>query len=368
MRWLRPPSLGWGLPLAGGLALRLGMLKQLFEVSGDSLIYGALAKTLLDGRYGLEMAGTTIYPTLIRLPGYPLFLALCFRFLGMEDYFRATMPQIALELLGCLLLADFAGRIAPPHLKRGARLATLWLACLCPFTASYAVVPLTEAPTLFSLALAMWAMARFRDRPGWATALLHFRRHLCRAAAARWRAGSVAFVPALAIAVGRRQTAPAANTRAFKLVAIGLVCTLLALAPFAAWTLRNWRVFHVVEPLAPRYAVDPGESSNPGWQRWVKTWCLDFTSTYKVYWKVPGDPLDISRCPAAPSTRLHSTRRLPQSSLTTTTGPRQLYRPISTRALPRWPRSGSPPIPCAITLFCPSAAWPTWLCGLALKT
>ncbi len=292
-------ALGWGLPLAGGLALRLGMLKQLFNVSGDSLIYGALGKTLLDGRYGLEMVGTTIFPTLIRLPGYPLYLALCFRFLGMEDYFRATMPQILFELLGCVLLADFAGSIAPPHLKRGARLATLWIACLCPFTASFAVVPLTEALTLFSLALALWAMARFCDRPGWATALA-FTFGVTYAALLRPDGvlAAVAFVPALAIAVGRRQTAPAANTRAFKLVAIGLVCTLLALAPFAAWTLRNWRVFHVVEPLAPRYAVDPGQSSNPGWQRWIKTWCLDFTCTYNVYWEVPGDPLDISLLPA----------------------------------------------------------------------
>jgi hypothetical protein len=78
---------------------------------------------------------------------------------------------------------------------------------------------------------------------------------------------------------------------------MAVVCVLLALVPFAAWTARNWRVFHVFEPLAPRYANDPGEALHPGWQRWVKTWCLDFTSTYDFYWNVPDGPFDLSKLP-----------------------------------------------------------------------
>ena len=49
---------------------------------------------------------------------------------------------------------------------------------------------------------------------------------------------------------------PSVSTR----LRIALVCLLLALAPFTAWTWRNWHVFHVVQPLAPRYATDPGEN------------------------------------------------------------------------------------------------------------
>jgi hypothetical protein len=64
------------------------------------------------------------------------------------------------------------------------------------------------------------------------------------------------------------------------------------------WTWRNWNTFHVFEPLAPRYATDPGESTQAGWVSWVKTWCLDFVSTYQVYWNVPGDTLDVSKLPA----------------------------------------------------------------------
>jgi hypothetical protein len=83
-----------------------------------------------------------------------------------------------------------------------------------------------------------------------------------------------------------------------RLVRMAVVCALLALMPFGAWTWRNWRVFHVFEPLAPRYANDPGQTTYPGWQRWVKTWCLDFVSTYDVYWPVPGSPLDLSKLPS----------------------------------------------------------------------
>jgi hypothetical protein len=72
------------LALAAGLALRLWMLGQFFEVNGDTLVYGGLAKNLLlHGRYALT-GWRRDAPTLIRLPGYPLFLALCFRLFGME--------------------------------------------------------------------------------------------------------------------------------------------------------------------------------------------------------------------------------------------------------------------------------------------
>src|SRR5208282_1375575 len=121
-----------GIAIAAGLALRLWMLKSLFQVNGDALIYGGLAKNLLlHGSFSLTLPSGEMYPTLIRLPGYPLFLAVCFRLFGMENYYSAACVQISLELLGCLLLAGFVWRIAPATVSRGAALATLWLAALC---------------------------------------------------------------------------------------------------------------------------------------------------------------------------------------------------------------------------------------------
>jgi hypothetical protein len=285
------------LALLAGLALRLWMLRNVFEVNGDSLIYGGLAKNLLlHGRYDLTLPSGRTYPTLIRLPGYPIFLALCFRLFGMENYYSAACVQIVLDLLGCLLLAGFVRRIAPARLGRGATLAALWLAALCPFTASYTAEPLTETPTLFVLALAMWAMARFKDEPSWANALW-FTTAVSYAALLRpdGALAAIAFVPAIFVGLGRGRRQGELPAR--KLVRMATVCVLLALTPFAVWTARNWRVFHVFEPLAPRLATDPGESSNPGWERWVKSWCLDYISTYEIYWNVPGDELDVKELP-----------------------------------------------------------------------
>jgi len=61
---------------------------------------------------------------------------------------------------------------------------------------------------------------------------------------------------------------------------------------------RNWRTFHVVQPLAPRYATDPGETVPLGFQRWYRTWAIDFASTEEVYWNYDSAPVEIGDLPA----------------------------------------------------------------------
>ena len=286
--------LGYGLPLAAGVALRVWALRVCFEASFDALVYGGIAKNLLlHGRYALNGAGGEVYPTIIRLPGYPLFLACCFKLFGMENYYAPCLIQIGLDLVACLLLADFARRIAHPQLKNGAAIATLWLAALCPFTASYAAMPLTEAPTIFCFALALWSMARFRERPGWKFALT-FTFAVTYAALLRpdGALAAVAFSPALVLGLRPGFIQPR------KLMRMAAVCTLIAITPFAIWTARNWKTFRVFQPLAPRLALEPDESPNLGWERWVKSWCLDYVSTSQIYWNVPGSDLDINQLPS----------------------------------------------------------------------
>src|SRR5437763_12183206 len=100
-------------------------------------------------------------PTLIRLPGYPLFLATCFKLFGVENYHAACVVQIVFDLVACVLLALFAARIAGAERGRRAGLWTLWLATCCPFTAIFTASPLTEPLTLFSIALALVSMEGF---------------------------------------------------------------------------------------------------------------------------------------------------------------------------------------------------------------
>jgi hypothetical protein len=314
MKWLSVV-----LALAGGAWMRLWMLKALPQLSGDSLLYGGMAKNLLlHGQFAITDGSGVVHETLIRLPGYPLFLAMCFRVFGVENYNAASYMQIVLELVGCLLLADFVRLIAPAGIKQGAAQWTLWISALCPFTSAYAVAPLTETPTLVAISLALWAMARFHARPGWRYALT-FTFAVVFAAMLRPDGALVgvallpALVPALVptlvptLAWGLRRRAAkdhagaqatANQSRPAHPLRMAIVCVLLAMLPFGLWTARNWRVFHVFEPLAPRYATDPGEPINPGWQRWMKTWCLDFVSTYEVYWNVPGSTLDLSKLPS----------------------------------------------------------------------
>jgi hypothetical protein len=280
--------------LLAGLALRVEMLVKVSQVQGDALVYGAIAKNLLlHGAYAYNLDSGALHTTLIRLPGYPLFLALCFRLFGMENYEAAVHVQIGLDLLACVLLADFARRIAPPALKRMASTATLWLGALCPFTADYSVQPMTESLTIFALALAMWAMARFREEPGWGNALW-FTFAATLAAILRPDGALVAVTLAPALIIGL----PAGSMATNKLARMAAVCVFLALLPFGAWTWRNWRAFHVFQPLAPRTATDPGEFAYPGWERWVKTWCLDYASTYEIYWHFPNEDLNLDALPA----------------------------------------------------------------------
>jgi hypothetical protein len=67
--------------------------------------------------------------------------------------------------------------------------------------------------------------------------------------------------------------------------------------PIAAWTARNWRTFHVFEPLAPRYANDPGEEPPKEFGRWYRTWAIEFASTDAVYWNYNGDRIDPATLP-----------------------------------------------------------------------
>jgi len=279
------------LALTGGFALRAWIYWKFPQNNGDPLIYGDLAKNLLlHGRFATTDGAGAIHSTLIRLPGYPLFLAACFRVFGVENYGAIGWLQILLDLAGCLLLYDFVRRVAS---QRAAQ-CTLWLAALCPFTAVYAGASLTETPTLFVIALALWSVERFRAKPAWPAALT-FTFAVTFAALLRPDGALVGVALAPAMIFGLRNSGPAISRG--RLLRIVTVCLLLAITPFAVWTARNWRTFHVFEPLAPRYATDPGEDTFPGFQRWTKTWCLDFVSTYNVYWHVAGEPIDIHDLP-----------------------------------------------------------------------
>ena len=154
------------LVLAAGAGLRLWTIHAHPQVQGDSLVYGDIATNwLTHGIYGHSVGHasglTTVEPTLVRLPGYPAFLALCFAIFGMANYRAVVYLQAIIDLGTCLLVASLAAKICG---RRAGQIALL-LAALCPFTANYVAAPLTETLSIFCVALGFRALAEILDGP-----------------------------------------------------------------------------------------------------------------------------------------------------------------------------------------------------------
>jgi 4-amino-4-deoxy-L-arabinose transferase-like glycosyltransferase len=286
-------SLYAAVVLAAGLLLRLWFVTHTARVDGDTLLYGNIARNWMEhGVYGFTPTGAPV-PTLIRLPGYPLFLMACFRLFGVDHYTAVMYVQCAIDLGTCFLIAALAGRL----FGRRAAIAALWLSALCPFTATYTAAPLTEVLTLFAIALAFYGLVRWRgagmgfNRWLWVTAIAMGYSILLRPEQGLLAA---VVVPAMIWMAWQGGAKGRSVVKAVLPAAVAAVCVLLPLVP---WTVRNWRTFHVVQPLAPRYATDPGESVPLGFQRWYRTWAIDFASTEEVYWNYDSAPVEIADLP-----------------------------------------------------------------------
>ena len=285
----RRPS-GWAVVLAliCGLGLRVWFVVRHGYVAGDALVYGDLARNMLAHHvFGFSDAlRGTPRPTLIRLPGYPLFLAVCFKVFGMARYGAVLWVQVVVDLWTCMLLGGVAARL----FGRPAGVTAVWLAALCPFTANYVAAPLTETLTLWCMAAAFYGLVRWSD-------------HGCRLDRWVWMIGGAA---AYAVLLRPEQGMLAAVVvpgmawiawrKGRGWLAVAAVCLQVAL-PLGVWGARNWRVFHVVQVLAPRQANDPGETVPVGFQRWYRTWAVDFASTDDVYWNYDGAAIAIEDLP-----------------------------------------------------------------------
>jgi hypothetical protein len=300
--WLRAcfPG-GWWftvVALAGGAALRLWVIHAHPQIQGDSLVYGDIAANwLTHGVYGHSVGHpsgpNTIEPTLVRLPGYPAFLALCFAVFGIANYAAVMYLQAIIDLGACLLIAGLAAKVCRQRGcgRRAGRIALL-LAALCPFTANYVAAPLTETLSIFCVALGFRALAEVLEAPRllW-TALLIF--SWSYAALLRPDGALLAVVLWVALIVYGRKSMGLAST-----LRLAVIAGLLSLLPFVVWTARNARTFGVFEPLAPRYANDPGEFAAPGFVRWVRSVAADLTSTSEIYWNGNSDRIDFGSLPA----------------------------------------------------------------------
>jgi hypothetical protein len=290
-----------------GLAVRLYFIVRFPFYSGDTKFYEELARNWLDhGVYGLFINGQ-LMPVDQRMLGYPAFLAVLYAMFG-RTRMAVILAQAGIDLVTCVFAALIASRIAPAAKKSLAATIALWLAALCPFTASYTAAIVTETLAAFFTTLALlvlvWAVTdptldaltvRSLDKQ---TAV-----RLCGAfALAGFVAGLGALVrpetplvlaaAALVICIRWRRWADWPKLAlASAWMAAGL---LAALTPWAA---RNARTMGRIEFLAPRYAESAGDFMPRGFYAWTGTWMVRYRDAYSVTWAVGRKPIPIAKIP-----------------------------------------------------------------------
>ncbi len=291
------------------LALRLVFVLHFPAVVDDSRLYADIAENWLQhGVYGITNSGQ-VMPTLSRLPGYPGFLAAVFALFGWSNFRAVLLIQVLFDLGTCFLVADLARRFASEHAAKAAFL----LAALCPFLANYAAAALTETLEVFfttlTLDLALRGIAAFpRDLESnstpvpltWVGCGLSIGACILLRPDGGILFGAIAgywFLVFLRSFVVRLEQTSGIVPRLRPMLRAGVILTICTFAPLVPWTLRNLHTMHRFQPLAPRYANDSDERVMPGFNRWTKTWMADYTSVQEIYWRMPGDPIDVTLLP-----------------------------------------------------------------------
>jgi hypothetical protein len=301
--------------LAAGLCLRLFFVLKYPANSGDTVLYEQMATNWLKHHvYAMEVFGQ-ITPVDLRMPGYPAFLAIVYAITGRtgSDARLAVMiAQALVDLLSCVLIATLAAALFlmvnernPP---RRVFSATLWMAALCPFTANYVAVPLTETFAIFFTAAGLLPLCLLAGRPrnnGWLfikkdwpfannfAYLAAFAAFLV-GAGTLFRPESPLLLVAAWIVLGIVLVSQHEAKRwVLMVVGTGLVCAM----PLVPWAVRNAVTLHELQFLAPKNSNLPGELIPYGFMSWEKTWLYRFRDVYVVPWKLNDEAIRVEDIP-----------------------------------------------------------------------
>jgi len=283
--------------LAG--AFRLAIVHWLPNDSADdSLGYEQIARNVLEQHVYTHVTEAPYTPTLVRLPGYPLFIAAIYSVFGHTNNTAVRIVQALLDTGTCVLVAVLAFLWQPNQRRKMATaVAAMALAAVNPFTTIYCAIVLTEVPSTFLIVaaciaatLAFRANKLERELRWWAISGLItgigvlFRPDVGLVTAA---IGVLALVKLF-----RRQTRRWQQT-----ILAGAVLSAAFVLALAPWTIRNWRTLHVFQPLAPMNANMPGEFVPLGYHRWLKTWMTDAEYLDQLMWDLGKEPVDVDELP-----------------------------------------------------------------------
>jgi multisubunit Na+/H+ antiporter MnhC subunit len=301
--------------LAAGFCLRLFFLLKFPADSGDTVLYEEIATNWLKHHvYAMNVNGTLI-PVDLRMPGYPAVLAAIYALTGRSGEparLWVMLAQIVIDLATCALVAWLAMVLASlwisPRRTRRIFVAGLWLAALCPFTANYVAVPLTEVwATFFTTAsLAVLLLIALRVR-GYQSANTPLK-------IANWDYWKLVALGGFIVGIGTlfRPESPLllittcfllgcwllrqGEFKRFVLTTALLGCA--CLLPLVPWMIRNARTFHEFQPLAPKDAILPTEIDPRGFMAWEKTWLYRVKDCYLVSWKLNDEAIRLEDIPA----------------------------------------------------------------------
>jgi 4-amino-4-deoxy-L-arabinose transferase-like glycosyltransferase len=229
------------VPVLAGALCAAGALGagSLFPPPGDdSVVYGALARNLLDGRGFAISAEHPASPTASRSPGYPIFLAGLFRVFG-EGAAPLLMVQAGVFGLGMGMLAHAALTTFDPRVVLGAAL----LLASNPYVGRWSGARLSECVYLALVAMCIAALV---------AALRSGRAGLFGLTGALWAAATLTRPLTLVLLPGLLACIALYRPRVLRpWRAVGVVCA-AGLLVWAPWPLRNWAVFHRFIPLQTR--------------------------------------------------------------------------------------------------------------------
>ena len=257
----------------------------------DGRVYSQIARNMLEQHvYSIE-SQAPYTPTLIRLPGYPLFVAAIYSLFGHGNNTAVRVVQAGLDTITCALIAWVVFEWSR---KRWAALIALALAAVCPFTAIYVATILTEVPTNF-LAVAMVLTTTFAFKATTRKRVLMWWivTGLLAGIAVFFRPDSGLFAAAIGL------TLMVSGLRKFREATLqAAVFSLAFCLVLVPWTIRNRRLFHVFQPLSPAHAEMPGEFVPRGYLLWVRTWLDDQRYVGPALWAMDTRQIHVEDFPA----------------------------------------------------------------------
>src|SRR5690242_1215300 len=253
----------YALLLLVALGFRLFIALRLpNDEPGDAIVYSQLAKNVLEQHVYSHDPQAPYAPSIIRLPGYPLFLAGVYKVFGHGNNTAVRVVQAVMDTLTCVLLALVAFEwCVDLERKHRAAIIAFALAAVCPFTAIYVATVLTEVPTnclAVAMVLAVTFAFKATDVSDRKKALLWWSvSGLIAGLTVLFRPDSGLFAAAvgltLVLSLLLRRRANPLKLRIKQLFVSGAIFSAAFCVVLAPWTIRNYRVFHLFQPLAPAH-------------------------------------------------------------------------------------------------------------------